>query len=223
MVPSRGLPLLSGPTGRSHPLLLPIFSPRPALTARRNPPGDSVFTTATAVLLPGNRALQRVYIETRSLGSEPFWRSSESHRCRRGEREREEAVHRRRVPDFGPVSLSVRRGLNRGVPCCGLAAGALEFRRRGANTTVRPPNSVGRFVHCRNQGKNSSVEFAVIPATHRSFLFGGFVRVCAFEVSQGRSDFSSPLLIAVKPLRVVVGPLLCSSAGMGVASIFAIL
>jgi hypothetical protein len=156
VVPSRGLPLLSGPTGRSHPLLLPIFSPRPALTARRNPPGDSVFTTATAVLLPGNRALQRVYIETRSLGSEPFWRSSESHRCRRGEREREEAVHRRRVPDFGPVSLSVRRGLNRGVPCCGLAAGALEFRRRGANSAACPPNLVGRFVQCLNQGKKPS-------------------------------------------------------------------
>jgi hypothetical protein len=86
VVPSRGLPLLSGPTGRSHPLLLPIFSRRPALTARRNPLGDSVFTTATAVFLLGNRALHRVYIEPRSLSSEPFWRSPESYQCRRGER-----------------------------------------------------------------------------------------------------------------------------------------
>jgi hypothetical protein len=104
--------------------------------------------------------------------------------------EREEAappparfrVHRRRVQEFDPVSLAVRRGLIRGPPCCGLAAGALEIHRRGANTSARPPNSVGRFVHCRNQGKNSSIEFAIISATHRSFRLGGFVRVCAIGV-----------------------------------------
>jgi hypothetical protein len=110
----------------------------------------------------------------------------------RAQREREEAappparfrVHRRRVQEFGPVSLAVHRGLIRGPPCYGLAAGALGIRHHGTNTAARPPNSVGRFVHCWNQGKNSSVEFAIISATHRSFLIGGFVCVCAFGVHQ---------------------------------------
>jgi hypothetical protein len=90
----------------------------------------------------------------------------------------------------------VRRGLIRGPPCCGLAAGALGIRRRGANTAVRPPNSVGRFVHCRNQGKNSFVEFAIISATHRSFRIGGFVRVYAIGFTGGVS--------AVGPVGAVV-------------------
>jgi hypothetical protein len=89
-------------THRSEPSSSPpyLFSASSANT-RRNPLGDSVFTTATVVLLPGNRALQRVYIETRSLGSEPFWLCSESHQCRRGERERKQ---RRRMVSCTPPS-----------------------------------------------------------------------------------------------------------------------
>jgi hypothetical protein len=79
-------------------------------------------------------------------------RSRHQERESRAQREREEAVppparfrvHRRRVQEFGPVSLAVRQGLIRGPPCCGVAAGALGICRRGANTSARPPNSVGR-------------------------------------------------------------------------------
>jgi hypothetical protein len=97
-------------------------------------------------------------------------------------RERAERRERGSSTVTSPVSLVVRRGLIRGPPCRELAARALGIRRRGANTAARPPNSVGRFVRCRKLGKNPSIVFAIISATHRSFRIRGFVRMCAIGV-----------------------------------------
>jgi hypothetical protein len=66
------------------------------------------------------------------------------------------------LPLRGAV-LIVRRGLDRGAPCGGLAAGALEFRRRGVNSAARPRLTVGRESHCSDLGENYFFRFAMFP------------------------------------------------------------
>ena len=78
--------------------------------------------------------------------------------------EREEAappparfrVHRRRVQEFDPVSLAVRRGLIRGPPCCGLAAGALGICRRRSLGVVEPHSAVASTARASMFGEDAS-------------------------------------------------------------------
>jgi hypothetical protein len=93
-----------------------------------------------------------------------------------------------------------------------LSAHHVELLEAGINargwneslTAAHPPNYVGRFVHYRNRGKNSSVEFSIISATHRAFGSKDLY-VCARLGFTGGISAVGPVGAAVPGRREVEG------------------